>query len=172
MGLHPPGPPAPHREGSEAGAARPVKAPGAGRAFVTAAAALGGGWLLSRLHLPVAWMLGPMLAAAGLNLAGWLHPVPPVLWRAAQAVIGASVASNLTPEVWARLAGAWPALVGAAAAGVAVGGLLGLALPRLVPVDRATALLGLVPGAASGMVAVSPDFGADPALVALVQYLR
>ncbi|HLS90453.1 MAG TPA: AbrB family transcriptional regulator, partial [Limnochordia bacterium] len=48
----------------------------------------------------------------------------------------------------------------------------GLLLQRWAGVDPATGFLGSIPGAASSIVAISPDLGADPRLVALLQYLR
>jgi uncharacterized protein len=49
---------------------------------------------------------------------------------------------------------------------------VGLLLPALVRLDRKTAALGTLPGAASGMLAMSDPLGADARLVALMQYTR
>jgi membrane AbrB-like protein len=48
----------------------------------------------------------------------------------------------------------------------------GLLLSVLVRLDRKTAALGTLPGAASGMLAMSDPLGADARLVALMQYTR
>jgi uncharacterized protein len=48
----------------------------------------------------------------------------------------------------------------------------GLLLQVLVRLDRKTAALGTLPGAASGMLAMSAPLGADARLVALMQYTR
>jgi uncharacterized protein len=48
----------------------------------------------------------------------------------------------------------------------------GLLLSGLVRIDMKTAALGALPGAASGMLAMSDPLGADARLVALMQYTR
>ena len=48
----------------------------------------------------------------------------------------------------------------------------GFLLPRFARLDGRTATLGILPGAASGMLAMSAPLGADPRLVALMQYTR
>ena len=48
----------------------------------------------------------------------------------------------------------------------------GLLLSRATGLDRPTALLGLIAGGASGIVAMSDELGADARLVAFMQYLR
>jgi membrane AbrB-like protein len=48
----------------------------------------------------------------------------------------------------------------------------GLLLARVAGLDGKTAALGTLPGAASGMLAMSGPLGADPRLVALMQYTR
>jgi membrane AbrB-like protein len=45
-------------------------------------------------------------------------------------------------------------------------------LARVARLDRRTAALGTLPGAASGMLAMSGPLGADPRLVAVMQYTR
>ena len=49
---------------------------------------------------------------------------------------------------------------------------VGLLLSVLVGLDRKTASLGTLPGAASGMLAMSDPLGADARLVAVMQYTR
>jgi membrane AbrB-like protein len=48
----------------------------------------------------------------------------------------------------------------------------GLLLTRVAHLDGKTAALGTLPGAASGMLAMSIPLGADPRLVAVMQYTR
>jgi membrane AbrB-like protein len=49
---------------------------------------------------------------------------------------------------------------------------VGILLARFARLDGRTAILGTLPGAASGMLAMSDSLGADPRLVALMQYTR
>src|SRR5690606_5112558 len=45
-------------------------------------------------------------------------------------------------------------------------------LARVARLSRVTGVLAFVPGGASAMVAMSPEVGADPRVVATVQYVR
>src|ERR671915_232013 len=56
--------------------------------------------------------------------------------------------------------------------GLPAGWLVGPMLAAVAGLDGKTAALGTLPGAASGMLAMSGPLGADPRLVALMQYTR
>ena len=124
--------------------------------------------------LPAPWLVGPMVAAAVVALwrpAG--RPgVPRWARRAALGVVGGVLAGVFRPSVVPLIAEEWQAV------GLAVGGTLLLSvaaaslLSRLARLDRRTAVLGTLPGAASGMLAMSDPLGADPRTVALMQYAR
>ena len=122
--------------------------------------------------MPVAWLVGPVVAGVTLNWVDRLYPPPAGILRLAQAVIGLSLGSAFRRDVLAVLADAWPAVSASVLATLAGGVAAGLVLAARARIDRVTALLGFVPGAASGMVAASADLHADPGVVALVQYLR
>src|SRR5215213_6022526 len=116
---------------------------------------LGVGSLLAGLFaqsagLPAGWLVGPMLVALALALVWKEHPTVPRWGRLASlAVVGAMLGGTLLLSLGA-----------------------GLLLSGLVRIDRKTAALGALPGAASGMLAMSDPLGADARLVALMQYTR
>jgi uncharacterized protein len=91
---------------------------------------------------------------------------------AALAVVGGVLAATFRPSVLPMIAANWlPVCL------VVVGTLLlslaaGMLLSRIAGLDRKTAALGTLPGAASGMLAMSGPLGADPRLVAVMQYTR
>ena len=99
------------------------------------------------------------------DVPGWAR-------HAALGVVGGVLAGVFRPSVLPLIAKEWPAV------GLAVGGTLILSLAvasllsHLARLDRRTAVLGTLPGAASGMLAMSDASGADPRLVALMQYAR
>jgi membrane AbrB-like protein len=140
--------------------------------------ALGAGSLLAGLiaqiaGLPAGWLVGPMLVALALALVWREHPKVPRWGRIASlAVVGGMLAATFRPSVLPLLASHWPPVT------LVVGGTLllslgaGLLLSSLVRIDRKTAALGALPGAASGMLAMSDPLGADARLVALMQYTR
>jgi uncharacterized protein len=123
--------------------------------------------------LPAGWLVGPMLVALALALAWKEHPTVPRWGRTASlAVVGGMLAATFRPSVLPLVAGHWLPVT------LVVGGTLllslgaGLLLSALVRIDRKTAALGALPGAASGMLAMSDPLGADARLVALMQYTR
>jgi membrane AbrB-like protein len=123
--------------------------------------------------LPAGWLVGPMLVALALALVWKEHPTVPRWGRIASlAVVGGMLAATFRPSVLPLLAGHWLSV------SLVVGGTLllslgaGLLLSGLVRIDRKTASLGALPGAASGMLAMSDPLGADARLVALMQYTR
>lgn len=124
--------------------------------------------------LPAAWLVGPMIVAVVFTLArpGLDLGVP--LWarRASMGIVGGVLATTFRPSVLPLIAEVWLPV------SLAVGGtlLLSLAAASLLSwftgLDARTAALGTLPGAASGMLAMSEPLGADPRLVALMQYAR
>lgn len=136
-------------------------------------ASLGGGFLFHLAHLPVAWLLGPMLA--GVTLASFSKQpmqIPLSARAGAQVIIGVAVGLRLSREAFLGLGGQLPVLLLLVGATGALSMLNGLLLKRFAGVDAATGFLGSIPGAASSVVAISADLGADPRLVAVLQYIR
>jgi membrane AbrB-like protein len=131
------------------------------------------GLLAQSTGLPAGWLVGPMLVALAVALAWKEHPTVPRWGRTASlAVVGGILAATFRPSVLPLVAGHWLPVT------LVVGGTLflslgaGLLLSGLVRIDRKTAALGALPGAASGMLAMSDPLGADARLVALMQYTR
>jgi membrane AbrB-like protein len=139
---------------------------------------LGVGSLLAGLFaqsagLPAGWLVGPMLVALALALVWKEHPTVPRWGRIASlAVVGGMLAATFRPSVIPLVAGHWlpVTLVVCGTLFLSLGA--GLLLSGLVRIDRKTAALGALPGAASGMLAMSDPLGADARLVALMQYTR
>jgi len=128
--------------------------------------------LLLWAALPAALLLGPMFAAMAFGVAGSELRLPRSAFTAAQAIIGCLIARTLTPGIFASLAQDWPAVLASVALTVAAGGIVGLVMVRYGSLPGMTAAWGSSPGAASAMVALAEDFGADMQLVAFMQYLR
>lgn len=131
------------------------------------------GFVGDRVGVPVAWLVGPMLASVVLSLSG-APPVPSTapLFPLVQAIIGATLSATFTLDSFAPIAAHWIPITGAVVAVLIVSILAGLVLHRLASIDVATASLGTIPGGASGMVAMSDELGGDARLVAFLQYAR
>lgn len=139
-------------------------------ALVAVSAALAYG--LSRAHFPAALLLGPMLAAIIFGVRGAGLSLPRPLFAAAQAVIGCLVAHSATTEIAATLREDGLIIFAVVGVTVVAGALTGLALTRLRVLPGTTAAWGSSPGGAAAMVAMAEDYGADPRLVAFMQYVR
>ena len=136
-----------------------------------ASAALTGSWF-GRSGVPAAWLFGPMLVAIGFGVAGSELRFPRAAFIAAQGVIGCLLAHAVTPDFLRGLAHDWPGMAIAVAGTIAAGALVGFLVARYGSLPGSTAAWGSSVGAASAMVAMSEAHGADPRLVALMQYLR
>ncbi len=124
------------------------------------------------MGVPAGMLLGCMLAAVLLATQDMSVQVPAPLFAIGQSVIACLMARSLHFEVLHRVAGEWPLFLGIAFSVMAASALLGYWLMRSGLLPGSTAIWGLAPGAASAMVLMAGDFGADTRLVAFMQYLR
>lgn len=125
------------------------------------------------LGVPVAWLIGPMLAAIALSLVNRSPRPNPTRWLTPiQAVIGVTLGASFAVDGVVAL--------GADAVPIAIAVLLvllvsigsGLAMARLTDLDRVTSALGTIPGGATAVVAMAGDLGGETRLVAFMQYAR
>lgn len=131
------------------------------------------GLIAQRAGLPAGWLVGPMLVALATALAWEKHPSVPRWGRTLSlAVVGGVLASAFRPSVLPLIARHWLPVALAVCATLLLSLGAGLLLSLLVHLDRKTAALGTLPGAASGMLAMSDPLGADARLVAVMQYTR
>lgn len=146
--------------------------PVAGRWVVLLAASAVAAAGLQAIRLPAALMLGPLAVAVLIQSAGGAVEVPQSLMIAAQAVVGLLVARSITAPIVAGFASHWPLILGVMGFSLAGSTALGWAMSRLRIIPGATAVWGMLPGAASVMMLMAEAYGADFRLVAFMQYLR
>ncbi|MEK0084878.1 AbrB family transcriptional regulator [Geminicoccaceae bacterium SYSU G07066] len=127
---------------------------------------------LQRAGLPAAFLLGALLVAMALALKGIDLRLPRFSFLGAQALIGCMIAEAVTGSILATVAQAWAVMLLTVATTILAGGIVGWGLTRLEVLPGTTAAWGSSPGAASAMVAMAEEYGADPRLVAFMQYLR
>ncbi len=121
---------------------------------------------------PAALLLGPMLCAIAFGVRGARLSVSKSGFQAAQAMIGCLVAKAVTAEIVATLAADGLLILAVVLVTVLVGACVGWLLTRLRVLPGTTAAWGSSPGGAAAMVAMSEAYGADPRLVAFMQYVR
>ncbi len=135
-----------------------------------AAAAVGYG--ASRIHLPLAWVLGPLVASAAVSLAGVQLPAPIVARRAGQLLIGCTIGLGITSAVVAGLAQWLPVMLLTALLSVLVSSTFSVALAHFSGIDGKTAYFAVLPGGLSEMGNIGASIGARIEAIALIQALR
>ncbi len=138
--------------------------------LVATALAVALGWA----GLPGAPVLAGIVAAGAVVLwrrDGQLKVFEP-LSRLAHVVLGVTLGTLIRRESLSAVTANWVAVLLVLLATIGVSMLAAAVVSRVTDVDQATAQLGLIPGGASGIVAVSGEVGADSRLVAVMQYAR
>ncbi len=130
------------------------------------------GFLLQYFHVPAALLLGPMIVGVAMGLSGASLRIDKRLFILAQAVLGCMIGQSLSPSILTPLLADWQVVLAVLLLTLAASGLSGFLLVRFSDLPGPTGAWGSSPGGASAMVAMSGDFGADPRLVAFMQYLR
>lgn len=130
------------------------------------------GALFRWAEMPASLLLGPMIAAVAFGLSDATIRVPRLAFVGSQAVIGLMVAHAVTASILVTVARNWPAMVLVVVVTVMASAAVGWLLTRYGALPGSTAAWGTAPGGAAAMVAMSEEHGADPRLVALMQYVR
>ena len=124
------------------------------------------------IGLPGAILVGPMLGAIVIALSGPPMTFPRPIFTGAQGIIGCLVASTIQPSLFQDFAEQGFIMILAVAMTIVAGGAVGYLLVRFGRLPGSTAAWGSSPGAASVMILMSAEFGADMRIVAFMQYLR
>jgi membrane AbrB-like protein len=141
--------------------------------FVFAAICTAAAWLATRIRMPSAYFLGPMIVTAALHLGGIVGPaLPSGVMDAVQLFIGTYVGLMLRPEGLTHKA----RIIGLAVLSgvVLISGSLGLSalLAYLHHVTPATAFLSMSPGGMDQMGIIANEIHADIAIVSCYQLFR
>ncbi len=131
-----------------------------------------GGYVAHLLHVPLAWMIGAMLAVCGAGLAGLPVAAPSVFRPAAMIVLGTSFGQAFTPPVLAALASTLPVLIGAGFASLLTGAVASRITARIGRLDTKTAYFVSIPGGIIPMIVLAAQAGASIPAVTLGQTLR
>jgi membrane AbrB-like protein len=130
-----------------------------------------GGYLLKLLDVPAGQFLGPMLVAIVFGVCGASIRMHRYAFKLGQGCIGMLVAHSMTLAVLVSIVQSWPMMLFATLVTVSLSALVALALVRM-GIPASTAAWGTSPGAASAMVSMADDYGADSRVVATLQYVR
>lgn len=143
-----------------------------GRAAATLVIAVAGGAIAARLGVPLAWMIGAMLAIAGAGFARLRAESPPLVRITGLIVLGSALGLAFTGPVLRAVAFALPAILLGGLAAIAAGAVVARLTARLAGTDARTGYFCSVPGGIIVMVVLGSRAGADVAAVTLSQTLR
>jgi uncharacterized protein len=131
-----------------------------------------GGFIASRLRVPLAWILGPLFACFAGTLVGLrLRPIP-YGRQVAHTVVGLAIGLRLTPAVLAATAGLLPAMAVATLYTIAVTTGAAFLLRSLAQVDRRTAFFGSAAAGMAEMAILANERGGDAQAVSIVHAIR
>ncbi|MES2711401.1 MAG: AbrB family transcriptional regulator [Pseudomonadota bacterium] len=130
-----------------------------------------GGFVAHLLHVPLAWMIGAMVAT---GCIAWHRPpvIPPVARPVALLVLGLALGQSFTAPVLAAVAGAFPVILAAGMLSILAGLAVGPILVRMGGLDERTAFFAGVPGGIVVMVVLAARAGVSIAPVTLSQTMR
>ncbi|KAF1070257.1 MAG: hypothetical protein GAK45_00840 [Pseudomonas citronellolis] len=136
------------------------------------ALAAASGQLLTYLGIPAALFLGPMFSGIVFGVGGASIRLPRLGFRLGQGCIGLLVAHAIGwPVLLAMVQDGWLMLVGTLLT-LLLSVLVSLVMARFSGIPGNTSAWGSMPGAASAMVGIAESHGADPRVVASMQYVR
>lgn len=144
---------------------RPSEAPALLAALAAALAA-------DRAGVPLAFVIGPLIATAGFAVAGRPVFAPVAGRKAGQLVIGAGIGLKITLSIVMATALWVPLMVAAGLAAVVLAGLAAAPMAAAARIDRRTAFFCMLPGGLSEMANVGASVGAASEPVALTQAIR
>ena len=139
-------------------------------ALLTCAGAFG--QFLHALAVPAGLFLGPMLVAIVFAVCGARLNLHRQVFRFGQGCVGLLVAHSVSWAVLVSMAQSWHLMLVATFITVALSALVGLGTVRFGGIPGSTAAWGTAPGAASAMVSMAEENGADARVVATMQYVR
>jgi membrane AbrB-like protein len=131
-----------------------------------------GGAIFAYFRLPLAWMIGAMVANTVAAMMGIDVKMPRQFRATMIVVLGVLLGASFTPDLPSRVASWWPTLL-ALFAYVGIGtAVLYAYFRRLCGYDRATAYFASAPGGLNEMVLVGGAMGGDERMIALTHACR
>ncbi|HCR97347.1 MULTISPECIES: AbrB family transcriptional regulator [Halomonas] len=130
-----------------------------------------GGTIFQLTGLPLAWMLGPLVANLLVSSRGVNVVVPERLRNVFLAVMGLVLGSQVTPELAQRVVD-WPISAVLLLAGISASTVAASAWYRRCGFDSVSAWFAAAPGAMTAMIILGDKCGGDPQRIAIAQSIR
>ncbi len=130
-------------------------------------------WVMQRYRVPIPYMIGPLLASAGLRLAGLVEGVlPHQLVEVALAVTGSSIGTRFHGISPMKLVRFGVLTLGGTSVLMGVTAVFALAVSTLTGQDFLVALLAYAPGGVAEMSLIALALDANPGFVAIHHVAR
>jgi membrane AbrB-like protein len=143
------------------------------RLAATLLVGLVGAWVATRLRIPAGALIGPMTTVGALNLLGLpLAHLGSDYRLAAQFLVGATVASTITPAIAIQLLRLLGPVAACMAALISLGLIGGWLVHLATGLPLASSLFAGAPGGVVEMSLAAGDVGGDAELVATIQFAR
>lgn len=145
------------------------------RWLYTLTLALIGGLLFKVIHLPIPWLLGPMIV---IFISSKLFPSLPPLWpnaarNAGMIIVGYSIGLSLTVATLQQIGGQLPSMIGLTALLIFFAVLTAYIITKISGISFPTVLLGSIPGGLTQMVILAEEVkGIDITVVTFLQVSR
>lgn len=131
-----------------------------------------GGMIAVWLNVPLALLLGPLLATMLAGLAGAPVYIPNTLRTSIMTVLGAFLASKFTPDIAHNMI-RWPVSLAMVPVFIVLStALAGTYFYRVAGLDKTSSIFAAVPGGLVAMIVTGGQFGGDERRIAVAQVLR
>ena len=131
-----------------------------------------GGAVFAWFDLPLAWMIGALVATTAASLGGLGVRIYPAMRAAMIAVLGVMLGSAFTPELLSHALGWLTTISALVVYVVAVGALTALYFRHVAGYDRVTAYFAGAPGGLMEMTLIGGALGGDDRTISLAQSAR
>ena len=142
------------------------------RMAVTFLLSFAAAWIFSLLHIPLPWMLGPLLLTGLLTGLGAELRVPPYGRQLGQAIVGIVIGLNLTHDVATSLIENASYIIGMSLVGILIGVGIAAAVADKSSVPFRTAFFACMPGGVIEMAVLAEKHGGDVGYIALAHSIR
>jgi len=142
------------------------------RLLLTFTVGIIGGFAVGRLKVPAGYMVGSLIAVAVFNFTTGISYYPAGFRVYVQIVAGSLIGSGISRrDVFALRRMLWPSLL-MIVYFLVYTLLVSFFMTRIGGLDTATALFASAPGGLTDMALVSLEYGANPALIIILQLVR
>ncbi|MCG6856768.1 MAG: AbrB family transcriptional regulator [Salaquimonas sp.] len=129
-------------------------------------------FFMELIGLPAALLLGAMAAGIGFGINGARMSVPQVPFIAAEAILACLIARAINADIVATFASGWALFLATVLTIIAASSFMGYLLARARVMPGTTAIWATSAGAATAMIMLADEYGADARLVGFMQYVR